>query len=446
MSRDLLQTTCCIVGGGPAGVMLGYLLARAGVEVTILEKHRDFFRDFRGDTVHPSTLELLYELNLLEEFLEQPHQKVTSVGVKVGDFAFEVANFGHLRTRCRFAVIMPQWDFLNFLAEEGKKYSNFHLRMEHEAVDLVYEHERVRGVLVRTSNGTEQIGADLVIACDGRHSIIRAAGHLPVRELGVPIDVLWFRISRRKDDHEQVLGNIDFGKMLVLINRNEYFQAGLIIPKNSFEQIKQKGLEAFRQDISQIAPFLRDRLGELRDWEQVQLLSVRINRLKRWHRPGLLCIGDAAHAMSPVFGIGINLAIQDAVAAANVLAGPLRHGRNTDDLLQKVQCRREFRTRLTQSLQVIAHAGFQYVFRRQTPLHPSWPVKLVARTHVLQPILLRVVGLGIVPEHVSEMAAPNRRIGTKIASAIGLGAGVAAGATVLWLGLRSRLPAKAFRF
>jgi 2-polyprenyl-6-methoxyphenol hydroxylase-like FAD-dependent oxidoreductase len=324
MQADSFNTTCCVVGGGPAGVMLGYLLARAGVAVTILEKHRDFFRDFRGDTVHPSTLELLYELGLLEEFLKLPHQKVTSVGVTFGDFTFEAANFQRLHTHCRFGVIMPQWDFLNFLSEQGKKYRNFVLRMEHEAVDVLYHGERVRGVVVRAPGGTEHIEADLVIACDGRHSIMRAGGHLPVRELGVPIDVLWFRITRRKHDREQALGHIDFGKMLVLIDRNDYFQAGLIIPKNSFEQIKQKGLEALRQDISRIAPFLSDRIQELRDWQEIKLLSVQINRLERWYRPGLLCIGDAAHAMSPVFGVGINLAISGRGRCRKRISAPAR--------------------------------------------------------------------------------------------------------------------------
>ncbi len=273
-------------------------------------------------------------------------------------------------------------------------------------MDVVYEDGRVRGVMVRTPRGTEQIEADLVIACDGRHSIMRAAGHLQVCELGVPIDVLWFRISRRKDDRVQVLGNIDFGKMLVLINRNDYFQAAFIIPKNSFEQIKQKGLAPFREDISQIAPFLVDRVEELQSWDQVKLLSVQINRLKRWHRPGLLCIGDAAHAMSPVFGVGINLAIQDAAAAANILMRPLREGQNTDRLLQKVQQRRELRTRMTQRLQVIAHAGFQYVFRRQGPLHAPWQFRLAARAHIMQPILLHVVGIGSVSEHVFTASTP----------------------------------------
>ncbi len=439
MRAQQLPSRCCIVGGGPAGVMLGYLLARAGVAVTILEKHRDFFRDFRGDTVHPSTLELLFELGLLEEFLKLPHQKVTSVEVTVGDFTFEAANFGHSQTHCRFAAIMPQWDFLNFLSEQGKKYENFDLRMEHEAVDLLYEGERVQGVRVRTPRGTEQIGADLVIGCDGRHSITRDAGCLQVSELGVPIDVLWFRISRREDDREQGLGHVDFGKMLVLINRHDYFQAAFIIPKNSFEQIKEKGLEAFRKDISQVTPFLSDRVQELQNWEQVKLLSVQINRLKRWHRPGLLCIGDAAHAMSPVFGVGINLAIQDAAAAANILKRAMRDGQMTDHLLQKVQQRREFRTRITQGLQVIAHSGFRYVFRRQGPLHASWPLKLAARAHILQPILLRVVGVGVVSEHVSGELVRARRMRNRIARVIATGAGVAAAASVAWLALRGSL-------
>ena len=434
MRVESVHTTCCVVGGGPAGVMLGYLLARAGVAVTILEKHRDFFRDFRGDTVHPSTLELMFELGLLGEFLKLPHQKVTSVGVTFGDFTFTAANFGRVHTHCRYTAIMPQWDFLNFLSDEGKKYQNFDLRMEHEAVDVLYEGERVRGVLVRTPTGSEQIGADLVIGCDGRHSMMRAAGGLQVRDLGVPIDVLWFRISRQKDDHEQTLGNINFGKMLVLINRNDYFQAGLIIRKNSFEQIRQKGLEAFRKDIAQTAPFLSGRVEELQNWEQIKLLSVQINRLKRWHRPGLLCIGDAAHAMSPVFGVGINLAIQDAVAAANILMRPLRDGRNTDHLLHRVQRRRELRTRITQRLQVIAHAGFQYVFRRQGPLHAPWTFRLAARAHLMQPILLRVVGVGVVSEHVSTALAPGRRTGKRIARMTAIGAGLAAAATLAWLG------------
>jgi 2-polyprenyl-6-methoxyphenol hydroxylase-like FAD-dependent oxidoreductase len=438
MKTESSQVQCCIVGGGPAGVMLGYLLARAGVSVTILEKHKDFFRDFRGDTVHPSTLELLYELGLIDEFLKVPHQKVTSVGITIGDFSAELANFRQLRTHCPFTVLMPQWDFLNFLSEQGKKYSNFDLRMEHEATDLVRDRDRVRGVVVRTPDGIETVRADLVVACDGRHSVMRAAGQLPVRELGVPIDVLWFRISRQPDDRTQVLGNVNYGKLLVLINRNEYFQAAMVVRKGSFEEVKQNGLERFRQDVAQVAPFLSDRVAELQSWDQVKLLSVQINRLKQWHRPGLLCIGDAAHAMSPVFGIGINLAIQDAAAAANTLAQPLRDRQNTDDLLSEVQRRREFRTRLIQGLQTIAHSGMQHAFRSKGPIHPPPLLRFIAKSRVLEPVLLRVVGVGIYPEHIKTVTMPRRPKPTKIAQMAGFVAGIAAGATVAWLGITGR--------
>jgi 2-polyprenyl-6-methoxyphenol hydroxylase-like FAD-dependent oxidoreductase len=442
MKKEASHTTCCIVGGGPAGVMLGFLLARAGVNVTILEKHRDFFRDFRGDTVHPSTLELLWELGLLEEFLKAPHQKITSAGARLGDFSFEVANFSRLKTHCRFAAIMPQWDFLNFLSAQGQKYSNFDLRMQHEAIDLTYTGERVTGVVVRTPEGTSEIGADLVVACDGRHSILRNAARLEVCELGVPIDVLWFRVRREPNDRVQVLGHMNYGKFLVLINRNDYFQAGLIIRKNSFEQVKQRGIQAFRQDVVQLAPFLGERLEELQDWEQVKLLSVRINRLKKWHRPGLLFIGDAAHAMSPVLGVGINLAIQDAVAAANVLARPLSERQNVEGLLPDVQRHREFRTRLIQRLQAIVHLGMERVFRRPERLHAGWAIRLAARARLMQPVVLRVVGVGIWPEHVAIGRPTERRKTRRLARLIGTGAAVVAAGTVAYLSLRKRLPAR----
>ncbi len=359
MADKTLETTCCVVGGGPAGVMLGYLLARAGVEVTVLEKHQDFNRDFRGDTVHPSTLEVMYELGLLHDFLKVPHQKLTSVSGVFGDFAFKAADFSRLPTHCKFVALMPQWDFLDFLSSQAKRFPSFHLQMQHECVDLIHEEGRIRGVQAQTPEGPAQIRADLVIGCDGRHATTRRAAGLEVIEYGVPIDVLWFRISRQTNDPEQLLGNINYGRVLILINRGDYFQAGLLIRKGSFEEVRAHGLEAFRQIIRRIAPYLGDRVDELQNWEQIRLLTVQVNRLRQWYRPGLLCIGDAAHAMSPVGGVGINLAIQDAVATANLLADPLREGRITEWWLAQVQQRREFPTRVTQRMQVFAHSALQ---------------------------------------------------------------------------------------
>jgi 2-polyprenyl-6-methoxyphenol hydroxylase-like FAD-dependent oxidoreductase len=400
MENEIFDTTCCVVGGGPAGMMLGYLLACAGVPVTVLEKHSDFFRDFRGDTVHPSTLELMYELGLLDEFLKMPHQQLTSVGGVFGDFPFQAANFRHVPTHCKFVALMPQWDFLNFLSGHAKQFPAFQLRMQHEVTGLVRDAGHVKGVQARTPAGTVEIRADLVIGCDGRHSTTRQAAQLELQEFGVPIDVLWFRISRSTTDPEQLLGNLNYGKALILINRGDYFQAGFIIRKGSFDQIKHDGLNAFRQNILQIAPYLGDRVNELRDWEQVKLLSVQINRLKRWYRPGLLCIGDAAHAMSPAGGVGINLAIQDAVATANLLARPLREGRVTEELLAGVQRRRMFPTRVTQRMQVNAHKGLQYVFKHPGPLKAPWQLKAAVRVPGIQSVLGRLIGVGVRPEHI----------------------------------------------
>ena len=394
------RTTCCIVGGGPAGVMAGYLLARSGVRVTVLEKHKDFFRDFRGDTVHPSTLQIFGELGLLEQFLKIPHQELRFIALRFGSYLFKVADFSHLPTQCKFVALMPQWDLLNFLAEQGKQFPGFDLRMEHEATGLLYSSGRVTGVEVKTSSGDVQISADLVMGCDGRHSIIRQAAHMEVTELGVPVDVLWFRISRKNDDPETSLGNVNYGKALVLINRNEYFQAGLIIAKGSFAQLKQNGLAAFQREIEQIAPWLGDRVAELNDWDQIKLLSVQINRLKQWHQPGLLCIGDAAHAMSPAGGVGINLAIQDAIAATNLLAGPLRDGRMTEELLSRVQKRREFPTRVTQEIQLAAHKRMISIFCDRSEAKPSRQLKLAANLPGLPHLLGRLVGIGIRSEHV----------------------------------------------
>jgi len=430
MTSEPLKTMCCVVGGGPAGMMLGYLLARGGVDVTVIEKHEDFFRDFRGDTVHPSTLELLYELGLLEDFLKLPHQELTSVGGVVGHFAFQAANFNHVPAHCKFVALMPQWDFLSFLSERAKKFRSFRLRMQHEATGLIYDDGRVAGVDVRTPQGSVQILSDVVIGCDGRHSTTRRAAEFEVREFGVPIDVLWFRIGRSTGDPEQLLGNINYGKALILINRGDYFQAGLIIPKGSFEEIKRKGLEAFQAGILQNAPYLGDRVQALDDWDQIKLLSVQINRLRQWSRPGLLCIGDAAHAMSPAGGVGINLAIQDAVATANLLVGPLREGRVSEALLAEVQRRREFPTRVTQAIQVNAHKGLKQAFGNPGPLKAPWQLKVAVRVPGVQRLVARVVGIGIRPEHIQ---GASRRPGFDkfCVKAIAACAGIAAGAVVL---------------
>ncbi len=400
MGLETLETTCCVVGGGPAGMMLGYLLARAGVAVTVLEKHNDFLRDFRGDTVHPSTLELMHELGLLEDFLKLPHQQLTSVGGVFGDFAFKTADFRYVPGPCKFVALMPQWDFLNFLSGRAKNFRTFDLRMRHEAVDFIRDGERVIGVEARSPERSVRIRADLVVGCDGRHAATRKAAQLEVVELGVPIDVLWFRVSRKPNDPDQLLGNINYGKALILINRGEYFQAGFIIRKGSFGEMKHRGLEAFRNSILQIVPYLGDRVEELRDWDQIKLLSVQINRLRQWHRPGLLCIGDAAHAMSPAGGVGINLAIQDAVATANLLADPLREGRVTEALLARVQQRREFPARVTQRLQVNAHKAFEYIFQHPGSLKAPWQLKFAVRLPGVQHIVGRVIGIGIRPEHI----------------------------------------------
>ena len=438
METKTLATTCCVVGGGPAGMMLGYLLARAGVSVTVLEKHNDFFRDFRGDTVHPSTLELMHELGLLKDFLRVPHQRLTSVGGIFGDFPFQTANFRHVPTHCKFVALMPQWDFLSFLSQEAKKFPEFQLRMQHEAVDLIRDNGRVVGVEARTPEGDVQIRADLVVGCDGRHSTIRKAAELEVREFGVPIDVLWFRISRIGNDPEQVLGNINYGRMLILINRGDYFQAGFLIRKNSFEEVKKNGLDAFRRSIRQIAPYLGERVEELKDWDQVKLLSVQINRLRRWYQPGLLCVGDAAHAMSPAGGVGINLAIQDAVATANLLARPLRDRSVTEDSLARIQRRREFPTRITQQLQVNAHKAFEHVFQNPGPLRAPWQLKAGVRVPGIQRVLARVVGVGVRPEHIRDSKSTSL-FDRNVAKAAAVCAGLAAaGAVVAWLALRGR--------
>src|SRR4051812_8486745 len=434
MNSVVLETRCCVVGGGPAGMMLGYLLARKGVQVTVLEKHADFFRDFRGDTVHPSTLEVLNEIGLLGEFLELPHQRVESLGVVIGGATFEVADFTHVPGKSKFVALMPQWDFLNFLSSHANRFASFQLLMQHEATDLLRDAERVTGVVAKTENGQVHVRADLVVACDGRHSVMRSSAGLQVVEHGVPIDVLWFRISRKSEDPAQVLGNVNYGKALILINRSDYFQAGLIIAKDTFDEIKARGLEAFRAGILQIAPYLGDRVNELHDWEQIKKLTVQINRLQRWYRPGLLCIGDAAHAMSPAGGVGINLAIQDAVAAANRLTRPLLERRVSEADLAAIQRRRKFPTRITQAIQILAHRGFARVFANPGPISPPWPVKTLASVPVVRRAVGYAVGIGARPEHVCVRETQSSRYTLRrgLLATIGIAAVVMAAGCVAW--------------
>jgi 2-polyprenyl-6-methoxyphenol hydroxylase-like FAD-dependent oxidoreductase len=398
---ETVQTCCCIAGGGPAGMMLGFLLARAGVDVVVLEKHKDFLRDFRGDTIHPSTLEVMYELGMLDELLKRPHQEARKISGFISDVEVPIADFTHLPTRCPFIALMPQWDFLDFLAQRAQNYSTFHLRMEAEVNELIEEEGQVVGVRAATPGGTLEVRAMLTIGADGRHSTVRQRSGLVVEDLGAPIDVLWMRISRRPTDPEQPLGRFDRGRILVLIYRGDYWQCGYVIPKGGIEAIRQKGLESFRKDIAEIAPFLQDRVDELADWDRIRLLTVAVDRLREWHRPGLLCIGDSAHAMSPIGGVGINLAIQDAVATANILADRLRQGRVTTDDLRKVQKRRALPTRLTQRLQVIAqNRVIGRVIASQEKLTLAWPLKLLKRFPVLRRIPARLIGMGFRPEHV----------------------------------------------
>jgi 2-polyprenyl-6-methoxyphenol hydroxylase-like FAD-dependent oxidoreductase len=397
------RTTCCIVGGGPAGMMLGLLMARAGVEVIVLEKHGDFLRDFRGDTIHPSTLELMHELGMLDEFLRLPHQEMRRVKIKFDDEELAGPDFSHLPTRCKFIALMPQWDFLNFLTTRAKRYPSFRLLMNTEATGLIEEGGRVLGVRAKTEQGGLDAFADLVVAADGRSSIVRERAEMEVEDFGVPIDALWFRVAKTAVDAEPALGRIRNGKILVTIDRGEYYQCGSIIRKGAFEEIKRRGLEAFREEIVGVAPFLLDSIGEIDDWGKVKLLTVQVNRLRQWYRPGLLFIGDAAHAMSPAGGVGINLAIQDAVATANLLADKLRHGNCETVDLRRVQQRREWPARMTQNIQVFIHR--QMFGSRSDPeraLSIPWPARalLWLLTPVLRRVAARVVGIGFRAEHI----------------------------------------------
>ena len=398
---ESLPVRCCIAGGGPAGMMLGLLLAREGVEVLVLEKHADFLRDFRGDTIHPSTLEVMHELGLLEGLLELPHQRAPVLMAQFGDLTFPIADFSRLPVHCKFIALMPQWDFLSFLAQAGKRYPSFHLRMNAEATGLIEEAGRAVGVRVTTPEGLLEVRADLVVGADGRNSTLRKEAAMQVVTLGAPMDVLWFGLSRRADDSDQPIGRFGAGRIFVMLNRGDYWQCGFVIRKGSIDQVHAQGLDAFRTAVTKAAPFVADRVAELHEWDQIKLLTVAVDRMPRWYRGGLLFIGDAAHAMSPIGGVGVNLAIQDAVAAANIIAEPLRSGRLETDDLAAVQRRREFPTRITQWFQVVMqNRVVTRALEDADSFEPPLLIRLMARIPLLRRLPARLMGLGVRPEHV----------------------------------------------
>jgi 2-polyprenyl-6-methoxyphenol hydroxylase-like FAD-dependent oxidoreductase len=396
-----ITTTCCIAGGGPAGVMLGFLLARAGVDVVVLEKYPDFFRDFRGDTIHPSTLELMHELGLLEEFLKLPHQKIERIAAQIGAERVPMGDFTHLPTRCKYVALMPQWDFLNFLSAQGRRYKTFDLHMQTEATDLIEEVGRIVGVRAKSPKGELIIRADLVVGADGRHSTVRDKSGLQSRDYGAPMDVLWFRVSRKPGDDSETFGHVEAGKMLVMLDRGDYWQCAFVIPKGGIDRVKEAGLDKFREQIVEMSPFLAGRMAEIKSFDEVKLLSVTVDRLRRWWRPGLICIGDAAHAMSPIGGVGVNLAIQDAVATANMLAVPLKVRTVMDDELRAIQHERMLPVRFTQWLQLtIQNRIISRVLETQQRPKPPLLFKLVGKFPFLQRIPARLLGVGIRPEHI----------------------------------------------
>jgi 2-polyprenyl-6-methoxyphenol hydroxylase-like FAD-dependent oxidoreductase len=397
----VVNARCCIVGGGPAGMMLGFLLARMGVEVVVLEKHGDFLRDFRGDTIHPSTLDIMHELGLLDEFLKRPHQELLELTGQVGPDIVTIADFRHLPTHCKFLALMPQWEFLDFLKQHAQCYPGFRLMMEAEVTDLIEDNGVVIGVRAKTPCGPREVRAGLVIGADGRRSVVRDRAGLPVVDLGAPMNVMWMRISRRADDRGQTFGHVDRGRILILLNRETYWQAAFVIPKGEADRIRERGLDAFREEIGRLAPFLRSRLQTLRDWKDISVLTVKVDRLSQWSRPGLLCIGDAAHAMSPIGGVGINLALQDAVATANILGAALLERTPSPRELRAVQRRRNFPTRATQWLQLtIQNNIIRQVLGSTEQLSLPWQLKLLRLWPIFRRIPARIVGVGFRPEHI----------------------------------------------
>jgi 2-polyprenyl-6-methoxyphenol hydroxylase-like FAD-dependent oxidoreductase len=399
---EVLQVDCCIAGGGPAGMMLGYLLGRAGVHTVVLEKHADFLRDFRGDTVHPSTLTVMKELGLLEEFLRLPHSQLHAMAAEIGETTVKVVDFEHVPVACKFIALMPQWDFLSFLADKGRRFPSLRVMMCAEVTGLALDAGRVVGVSATTAAGPLEVRARLVVGCDGRRSTVREASGLAVKNLGSPIDVLWFRMSKKPDDPKEILGRLNPDSMVVTIDRGDYWQCAYVIGKGGIDRIHAQGLEAFKKAVAAGARFLGDRVDELRSFDDAKLLSVTVDRLTTWSRPGLLCIGDAAHAMSPVGGVGINLAIQDAVATANLLAAKLKDGSLTDADLHRVQHRRLFPVKVIQAFQMAIHRRVltPVVSGRKRSLSVPYLLKLLDRHPSLRRWPAQFLGVGVRPEHV----------------------------------------------
>nr|WP_249812052.1 FAD-dependent oxidoreductase [Bradyrhizobium sp. 135] len=405
-----LKVRCCIVGGGPAGMMLGYLLGRAGIDVVVLEKHADFFRDFRGDTVHPSTLQVMDELGLIDGFLKLPHQRLQKMDGLFGGTPVRIADLSRLRTKYPFIAFMPQWDFLNFLREAGQRFASLKVMMNTEAVDLIRRGETIAGVRANTPDGIVDIEADLTIACDGRHSTVRQRSGLEVEEIGAPMDVLWFRVGRKANETENVFARVEPGKMMITFDRGDYWQCAYVIAKGQYDAVKARGLQALLDDVVRMAPILKSGIADVKSFDDFKLLTVAINRLPRWTRPGLLLIGDAAHAMSPVGGVGVNLAVQDAVATANLLADKLQNGAPSENELDAVRRRREFPVKMTQRMQMIVQNNIisGALQGGDRPLKVPLIVRLITALPWLQGIPARLLALGVRPEHVQSKAAPAR--------------------------------------
>jgi len=408
-SSTSLRVQCCVVGGGPAGMMLGYLLGRAGIKTVVLEKHADFFRDFRGDTVHPSTMQVMQELGLLADFLKVPHDEISKLNALFGTTSIRLADMSRLDTPCPFIAFMPQWDFLNFIDSQGKRFPVLEVRKKAEAVELMKDGESVIGVVAQTEQGPLHIVADLTVACDGRHSLMREQAGMVVEDIGAPMDVLWFKVGKPSGPTDSVFARIQAGQMMVMLDRTDYWQCAYVIAKNGYEKVKEGGLDRFRANIVRLAPLTRDHIADVKSWDDVKLLSVQIDRLAKWAKPGFLCIGDAAHAMSPVGGVGVNLAVQDAVAAANLLFDKFGDGGPSLEDLGRVQERRQFPVKATQAIQVFVQNRLINRAISDKQFAPPLMMRLVGCSPWLQGLTARTIGIGVRPEHVhSKDAAASR--------------------------------------